>query len=182
MPSNHFRDGRVARRRDLGGDRIGLALLPGFAEDRHDAGEHGIAVVVGDLAADLGEDGAVRFDDRIQIRVEPQLVAVQDRAVEYQLLVAVQHALHVDGYVELVEDLQLNPSPRHRDEGQRRDQRVVAALLGGVLAVVGRMLVLDGFGELTDLLPADLEVIGVPVVGSDDLFGDSHPAVFRSWW
>ena len=68
-----------------------------------------------------------------------------------------------------------------RQEGQRRDQRVIAAFLGGVLAVVGRVVVLDGPRELTDLLSVDLEVVRVPVVGSDDVFSDAHAgSVFRS--
>src|SRR6202048_3566196 len=36
------------------------------------------------------------------------------------------------------------------------------------------MVVLDGAREPTDLLPVDLEVARVPVVGSDDVVGDAH--------
>ena len=70
----------------------------------------GLPSSCGDLAADLGDDGAVRLDHRVQVGVEPQLVADHDRAVEDQFLVAVQHALHVDRHVELVEDLVLDPA------------------------------------------------------------------------
>src|SRR6202040_2794170 len=85
-----------------------------------------------------------------------------------------QHPFHVDRYVEVVEDLQLHAAARHRQERQGSHQGVIPDLLGGLLAVVGRMVVLDGARELTDLLPVDLEIVRVPVVGSDDAVGDAH--------
>ena len=42
---------------------------------------------------------------------------------------------------------------------------------------MGWVLVLDGPGELADLLPVDLEIVWVPVVGSDDFLGDAHGGV-----
>jgi hypothetical protein len=36
------------------------------------------------------------------------------------------------------------------------------------------MIVLDRDSELADLLPVDLEIVRIPVVGSDDVFSDGH--------
>src|SRR5258707_13803567 len=40
------------------------------------------------------------------------------------------------------------------------------------------MIVLNSPRELADLLPVDLEVVRVPVVGSDDVVGDAHAGRF----
>src|SRR5690606_40380438 len=48
-----------------------------------------------------------------------------------------------------------------------------------LFGVVRRMLVLDRAGELADLLAVYREVVGIPVVGSDDLFCDGHAKSFR---
>jgi len=122
----------------------------------------------------------VRLDHRIQVGIEEQFVAGDDRPVERDLLVAVQHPLHVDRHVELVEDLGLHLPPGHREERQRGDQPVVAGLLGGLFVVVGGMVVFHGASELADLLPVHLEVVRIPVVRADDLFSDGHASLTPS--
>src|SRR6185312_1947562 len=68
----------------------------------------------------------------------------------------------------------LHLAARHREKRQRCHQAVVTDLFGGVFVVMRGMVVLDRAREFADLLPADLEMVRIPVVGSDDVFSNGH--------
>ena len=116
----------------------------------------------------------MRLQNRIQPGVEIQLVSGDYRSVEKDLLVAVNDPGEVDAHVELFENLQLNLTAGHGDKGQRRHHVGVTGGPGRLLVGVQRVIGLNSRGVLADLLPADQEVVVIPVVGSDDVAGEGH--------
>ena len=101
-----------------------------------------------------------------------QFVACDDRAMEEDLLVAMDDPGQIDADIELFEDFQLHLTAGHGDEGQRRDDIGITGGLGGLLAEVHGVIGLNSRGVLADLLPADQKIVVISVVGSDDVAGE----------
>ena len=102
--------------------------------------------------------------ERVQDDVADQPVADLDGPVELQALIGVQDLAGVVAGDELVEQVLLGDHRDEGPEGEWGDQPVVPEARGGILAAVRRMRVLQGFGELADLLAADLVEVGDPVM------------------
>src|SRR4051794_41978171 len=77
-----------------------------------------------------------------------------------EALLAVHDPGVVDAEVRILDDLTARGQGEDDGEGRRGDDVRVAEGLRGGLVAVDRIRVVDGVGELTDLLPPDLEGAG----------------------